>query len=76
LKVLAVAADGTIDYPSILIFRIAGNLLKDRYRSASRRRRANILDLAPVSAISLEFVEDQTPPALSASTRAFSMRSG
>lgn len=63
VKVVAIANQSEIQAPGALIFRIAGNLLKDRYSKASRRRKANLqdLDMAPVSAVSREFIEDQNP---------------
>jgi RNA polymerase sigma-70 factor (ECF subfamily) len=63
VKILALSAREDLEHPSALVFRIAGNLLKDRYRMSGRRERARLedLDLAPVSAISREFIEDQDP---------------
>jgi RNA polymerase sigma factor (sigma-70 family) len=63
VKLLALAESERVQEPRALLFRIAGNLIADRYRKSSRRSRVHLsdLDLGPVSAVSREFIEEQDP---------------
>lgn len=63
VKLLALAETEQVEEPGALLFRIAGNLIADRYRKSGRRSRAQLsdLDVGPVSAISREFIEEQDP---------------
>jgi|HubBroStandDraft_3_1064219.scaffolds.fasta_scaffold359819_2 RNA polymerase sigma factor (sigma-70 family) len=63
VKLLALAETERVQEPGALLFRIAGNLIADRYRKSGRRSKAQLsdLDLAPVSAVSREFIEEQDP---------------
>jgi RNA polymerase sigma factor (sigma-70 family) len=63
VRLLALAEQESVDDPRALLFKIAGNLIKDRYRTGARRREARItgLEPAPISVVTREFVEEQDP---------------
>ncbi len=63
VKVLALAEKEPVKEAGALLFRIASNLIADRYRKSGRRTQAQLsdLDVGPVSSISREFVEEQDP---------------
>jgi RNA polymerase sigma factor (sigma-70 family) len=63
VKLLALAETERVKEPGALLFRIAGNLIADRYRKSGRRSKIHLsdLDLGPVSAVTREFIEEQDP---------------
>jgi RNA polymerase sigma factor (sigma-70 family) len=63
VKLLALAETEHVHEPGALLFRIAGNLIADRYRKSARRSQVQLsdLDLGPVSAVTREFIEEQDP---------------
>ena len=61
VKLLGAADKDRIEDIDAFVFRVAGNLLKDRGRKAQRRGQAQLIefDMAPVSDLSQEFMEDR-----------------
>lgn len=66
VKLLAAAEREQLEDPGALLFKIAGNLLNDRYRMNARRRGASLIDIdtSAVSPVTLEFVETGDPERL------------
>ena len=66
VKLLAAAERDKVEDSGSLLFKIAGDLLTDRYRKSRRRRGASLadVDVAPVSPLTLEFVETRDPERL------------
>jgi RNA polymerase sigma factor (sigma-70 family) len=62
-RLIAVAEREAIADVDALVFKIAGNLLRDRGRKAVRRKSAQLanFDATAVSALTREFLEDRDP---------------
>ncbi len=62
-KLLKAQQRGVVEDVEALVFVIAGNLLKDRARKTQRRASATLpeIDMASVSAVTREFLEDRDP---------------
>lgn len=66
VKLLIAADRDKVNDPGALLFKIARDLLNDRYRMSRRRRCASLIDIdtGPISPVTLEFVETGDPERL------------